>query len=68
MYKNTFRRAQTLETTLEIEFTKELSKNKSFLFLMLLLCTDYLTLTSKKEETGDLILVGQLVDSSYLDS
>lgn len=41
MYKNTFRRAQTLETTLEIEFTKELSKNKSFLFLMLLLCTDY---------------------------
>ena len=35
---------------------------------MLLLCTDYLTITSKKEETGDLILVGQLVDSSYLDS
>jgi len=68
MYKNTFRRAQTLETTLEIEFTKELSKNKSFLFLMLLL-SDYLTITSKKkEETGDLILVGQLVDSSYLDS
>lgn len=28
MYKNTFRRAQTLETTLEIEFTKELSKKK----------------------------------------
>ena len=40
MYKNTFRRAQTLETTLEIEFTKDLSKSKSFLSLMLLLCTD----------------------------
>jgi len=31
MYKNTFRRAQTLKTTLEKEFTKELRKSKSFL-------------------------------------
>ena len=40
MYKNTFRRAQTLKITLEMEFTKLLSKSKSFLFPMLLLCTD----------------------------
>ena len=30
MYKNTFRRAQTLKITLEMEFTKLLSKSKSF--------------------------------------
>ena len=65
MYKNTFRRAQTLKTTLEKEFTKELRKSKSFLSDAVAVYREsYVkTITSKKEESGDLIfetLMGQL--------
>ena len=56
MYKNTFRRAQTLKTTLEKEFTKELRKSKSFLSDAVAVYREsYVkTITSKKKKNQEI--------------